>query len=251
MLDWLKRLIGGADAPAAEPLPTDPLPTDREGQNAWIKARSRDWQLAWHDIFDRDANLAGGDYERPDPIPGDIDGDYRLIFGLAHATPATQRDCFALLAGGGQMYRRYRAYLDTPFAPLSERTARAGLAELIASIDRIGANEDFPRDRVEVVDRDADEGLARLARTDDLRTLLEGSSAPRAPEDLPGRAARLFLDEPLYSSAGNFSHLRDWVTAVHADERIDAFETRRFDLWMGGWEAMFDDETIVLARRDV
>lgn len=248
MPDWLKRLTGRSSAPA-----TEPLPTSREEQNEWIKARFREWQLAWHDIFDRDERLMENvDYDRPDPIPGDIDEDHRLLFGLTHATPATQRACFALLPGGGKMYERYRTFLERPSTPLPEEAARVGVAALIALIDRIGANGDFPRNRVVVVDRDTDDGLAHLSRTDDLSVLLEGSLlAPDLPKDVPGRAARLFLVEPLYSSAGNFHHLNDWVTAVHADELVDAFETQRFDLWMGGWQALFDDEVIVLARREV
>lgn len=245
MSSWLKSILSRRQP--------DPLPTDRDLQNQWIMERLHEWQLAWHDLFDPDPLLiAAGEFGRPDPLPKDTDSDYRLIFGLSRATPQTRAACFALFPSGDKIDSRFDSFLTTRPVQMPEPEARTHLAHLLDLIDRIGPNEEVDLTTVNVVDRDTPDGLAALNYADDITVLLEGSLLePKAPADLPVTAARLFLSEPLYASAGNYYQLRDWVCSAMTGGPIDEVQSLRYQMWDGGWQVMFNEDGVILARRKV
>lgn len=245
MIDWIKRLFSKSSS--------ERLPGTREAQSDWIKAKFEEWQTQWHDIFDTDQQLIDlGEFERPDPLPTDIDGDYRLIFGLSQATVETRFRCFSLFPEGEEMHRRFDAFLTTRSVPLSEVDARKRVEEVIASIKKIGPNEEVDFSNIKVVDRDTDEGFSAIRETDSITVLLERSLLkPHRANELSSAAARLFLTEPLYASAGNYYHVCDWVTSAMFGGQVDELQTQLCQLWQGGWLVLLDGHGVVLAHREV
>lgn len=231
--------------------PPDPS-EGREARNDWINAKHREWQLYWHDLFDADPKIiAALDLDRDEPLPVEVGSDYRLIFGLARVTPATRQKCFAPFPEGRAMYRRYENFLSSKPVPLPEADARSRVLEVMALIEAMGLRESVVSSSVRVVDRDTDEGFRVLSKTDDTAWLLEGIWRRKSRGALPAAAARLFLSEPLYAAAGNFNHVRDWVTAAMIGGRQDEFYTQLYELWWGGWQLGMEKEGSVLASRAV
>ncbi len=232
---------------------TEPVDA-RAARNQAIKTHIHDWRIAWHDLFDADQTLiAAGEFERPDPLPDREDLDFRLIFGLRQAEPATREACFALFPNGAEMAARFDQFLSTPLQALSEEKARAGVAEIAELLPAMGPHEEVNFSKITIVDRDTPEGLDVLQKTDNLTYTLEHTTVdPYASTDIAAVAARLFLTEPLYAAAGNYYQLRDWVTGAMFDPRWDALQAILFRLWRGGWQVALDaDDAIVLAKRHV
>lgn len=222
-------------------------------QNEWIKSKLKEWQVQWHDYFDLDRTLmADSEFERPLPMPDEIQTDFRLIFGLSKALPQTREKCFDLFPEGKEMFRRFESYLSTPYVPLSESDARSGLAKVSELIREIGPNEPVNFSNVRIVDRDSEEGLSEIQYADDVTVLLEGSLLDCWPvEELPKKSARFFLTEPLYAAAGNFYHVVEWVTAGMEKGLNDELQTELYHLWHGGWQVLLGEEGVILAHRKV
>lgn len=229
------------------------LPVERDDQSAWIKNSMREWQLRWHDLFDADRDLiAAGEFDRPDPIPHEIDSDFRLIFGLSRASQNTRKACFELFPSGTKMHERFHKFLSSKPLALKEDEARARLTEVIALIEAIGPNEDVDLSNVMVVDRDTAEGLDILSNTDDVTVLLEGSTLAADPaEDIEKVAAKLFLTEPLYAAAGNYYQVSDWVSAAMTAGAKDKLHCELCELWAGGWQVALSSDGLIFAARRV
>ncbi|MBN9081779.1 MAG: hypothetical protein BGP04_10440 [Rhizobiales bacterium 62-17] len=238
MQDWFRRLVGRA---AVDPA------TLREQQNDWIKQKFKDWQVDWHDAFDGDPSLAK--FERPDPLPDEIQSDHRLIFGLSRAKAETWRRCFALFPNGSEMQRRFETYLTSATPSLSESEARDLVAEIARHIDRANPNEQVNWARINVVDRNAPDARQALARADRVSILFDRNLLQPVPaKELPAVAAQLFLTEPLYASAGNYYELRDWVTAAMFDADRDKVYELVYRLWRAGWQPLVAEDGVVLAH---
>lgn len=105
---------------------------------------------------------------------------------------------------------------------------------------------------MKVIDRDTESGRLALRSTDDITVLLERSLLePHPDEDVVRVAARIFLTEPLYASAGNYYQMYNWVTAAMSGRAADELHTLLYELWCGGWQVRLDDEGVVLAQRKV
>lgn len=223
------------------------IEAQRERQNDWIKQKFKAWQLRWNDLFDQDAALkAAGEFERDDPLPDDIHVDYRLIFGLSHATAETRQACFALFPHGDEMHRRFDAYLGSQRPTLSEPQARALVNEIAQHIDSASPNERLDWTRISIVRREDRDPSHPAGRLDELfdGNLLQ----PEPEEEWPAIAARLFLTEPLYASAGNYYELRDWVTAAMFDPARDRIHALVYQLWHAGWQPLVSAEGVLLLR---
>ncbi|MGI2030942.1 hypothetical protein ACRQ1B_00985 [Rhizobium panacihumi] len=239
---------------AAEPVPVasgseSDRDAMRERQNEWIKERYKEWQFAWHDIFDQDRTLqAKGDFERPDPLPDDIDSDYRLIFGLFHAEQETRRRCFAMLANGEEMHRRFDAFVTGTRQQLSEQEARQLVSDLGKAVDAASPDEQVDWSRVTIVNRDDADALDNLSECDRIEVLFSENLLEPTPEkELSALAAQLFLTEPLYAAAGNFYELRDWVTGIGFDPRRDRAFELIYKVWDGGWQPLVSEDGVILA----
>lgn len=243
MFRWIKKIAIG--------LPASYRPQEREDQSAWIKKVLREWQLRWHDFFDVDRDLADeGEFERPVPLPDEIDCDYRLIFGLKRATAQTRRACFEVFPSGKKMHKRFEDFLSSTPHALKEAEARARVTEVIALIEEIGPNEDVDFSKIKVVDRDTKEGMNALNNSDDVTILLERSAvSPHPVDDLEKVAARLFLTEPLYATAGNFYQVSNWVTAAMTGGTTDKLHFALYELWAGGWQVALGSDGLILASR--
>ncbi len=223
-------------------------------RNEAIKARIREWQIAWHDLFDADQTLiAAGEFERPDPLPDREDIDFRLIFGLSQAEAATREACFALFPNGAQMAERFSQHLGSVLLPLPEEEARAGVAQIAELLPTMGPHEEVNFSTITVVDRDTPEGMEALRNTDNLTYTLENTLVdPFSFPNVEAVAAHHLLTEPLYAAAGNYYHLHDWVTGAMFDPRWDELQIILYRLWHGGWQVCLDaDQAIVLAKRHV
>lgn len=242
---WFKQILFGSRAAN--------LPKERGAQRDWINAANRHWQLRWHDLFDVDGDLiAAGEFDRPHPLPGEVNCDFRLIFGLPRATSKTRQECFALFPSGPEMHRRFQEFLSSKPVALSETEARERLTRVVALIEEIGPNEDVDLSKVRVVDRDTEGGLGELCNTDDFTVLLEKNLLPNYPvEELTKIAAEFFLTEPLYAAAGNFYQVSNWVTAAMTGGLTDKLQSELYKLWAGGWQVALGPDGVILASRKI
>ncbi len=245
MFGWMKKLRAGGH--------THSPPLDKQARAEWIKAQQANWQVQWHDLFDADPFLGRSvSSGRPDPMPDTLDDDYRLIFDLSQAHPKTQAACFAVFPQGTEMHARFDAFRVRKPVAMSETAARQALAEVIALVQKIGPNEDVDFSKVEVVDRDTEDGLAVLSFVDEINILLEESLLePRPVRDMAHTAAERFLREPLYAMAGNYYQLHTWVTGVLIGGDKDLLFAVLYEMWHGGWQVFVGDEGVVLAKRRV
>lgn len=245
VLKWFRKIVSGSDAAKA--------PEDPDARRAWFNAQISAWQAQWHDLFDVDANvgLAAGE-TRPEPLPDDVMSDNRLIFDLSQATPETRAKCFALLPMGQEMHDRFESYMSGTSVQMTETTARKQVKTVIALVEEIGPNEEVNFSKIEVVNRDTKEGLEALKFADDITILLEQSAfEPRPAADFPKSAAKHFLTEPLFATAGNYYQLHEWVTAVLQGGAVDALHTALYEMWCGGWQVFLDENGVILAQRRV
>ncbi|MEX3015559.1 hypothetical protein [Gymnodinialimonas hymeniacidonis] len=198
----------------------------RAAQIQATKTQIRYWQIRWHDLFDADQSLiAAGEFERPAPLPEREDLDFRLIFGLRQAELATREACFAPFPNGEEMAARFDQFLTSPLELLSEQEARAGVAEIAQMLPAMDPHEEVNFAKITVIDCDTQEGMDALRKTDNLTYTLENTPVhPYGSQNSTAVAARVFLTEPLYASAGNYYHLRDWVTGAMFDPRWDALQ---------------------------
>lgn len=245
MFRWIKNNVVDCRVPDR--------PKERSDQSVWIKKAMREWQLRWHDIFDGDRDVVAADgFARPDPLPDEVNCDFRLIFGLSRATAQTRQACFDLFPSGTEMHKRFEHFLSSKPSPFGEAEAKARLAAVIASIEALAPNEDVDLSRVRVVDCDTKEGLAALSNTDDVTILFEQNAmSPYPVEDLEKVAALLFLTEPLYAAAGNSYHVSNWVTAAMTGGRTDELHFELYELWMGGWQVALGSDGLIIASQRV
>lgn len=230
-------------------------PMTWEERHKKVNALHSEWQLAWHDAFDRDETLiALGEFARPHPIPTDLDGDYRLICGISQASKATRDVCFGIFPQGAEMAKRFDQYLTSTPQQMEEAEARKRLKTVLQIIQELGTDDPTDLTQVRIVDRDTDEGLSALRMADDISVLTE-SSGPLGKVDpaknIAEGAASSFLSEPLYMSCGNYRYLREWVTAAIFGGEEEALDAELYTLWHGGWQVFLDDEGIILAKRAV
>jgi hypothetical protein len=223
----------------------------QERQNQWITERFKDWQRAWHDAFDTDATLqAAGEFERPDPLPDDVQDDYRLVFGLSHAEQKTRQHCFAMFPNGAEMHRRFDQFLAAQPTRMSEQDARWLAAQLLQVLLTIRPDQSETWKHIAVVESKPMDDRHPLANYDPIHTVFESNLLePYSEQDLPAIAAAHFLAEPLYASGGNFFELREWVTSAMRSKSRDEISTIVYRLWRGGWFAGQADDGLVLAER--
>lgn len=210
-----------------------------------MSQKLQEWQILWHDAFDQDANLrADDDMERPDPLPDDIDTDFRLIFGLRFITAETRRVCFSVFPNGEELCRRYEDFLSKPPVAYSEEEARAMLKTLTQYVEAAGPEEELDWDRVHVVDPGVPEGEGRLASSSWLGMLFFD-----AKHELEGDEGLVeeFLTEPLYASAGNDYVLPDYLIGALMSNTYDRVFELAYRLWRGGWGVYPAADGITLA----
>jgi hypothetical protein len=227
------------------------LPLDRDKQNAWITAKHREWQAQWHDLFDADKALTGqAEFDRPAVLPSTLDTDYRLIFGLSHTTPETQKKCFGLFLSGTEMQRRFAAFLAGKSVPMAETEARVRLGDVVELITKIVPHKDVGSFGVTVVDADTEEGNNALQEADDISVLLErGLLEPLDRKGLQEFAARSFLFEPLLAMAQNFVQPENWITSAMSGGLTDDVHSRLYKMWVGGWQVRVGEEGLILGKR--
>ena len=99
------------------------------------------------------------------------------------------------------------------------------------------------------MDRDTDAGRPSLQHADNVTVLIESPLlALKKATQLPRTAAKRFLTEPLYASAGNNYHVRDWVCSAMTGPLEDSLMAELYRLWLGGWEVYLGDEGVILAH---
>lgn len=226
------------------------LETQRNGQNDWIKQKQREWQGDWHEVFDRDPLLCAiNEFQRPNPLPENIQCDYRLIFGLSRATRESRQSCFALFPEGAEMQQRFEIFLTEDATPLAEAAARDLVLQIAQHAINANPHEDVDWDKIDFVDSNNTDVQELLSRTDDISYLFERNLLkPVVETELPSVAAELFLTEPLYASAGNYYQLGNWITAAMFDMNLDKIYEMTYRLWRSAWQLRIAGEGVVLIR---
>jgi hypothetical protein len=243
MAGWFRRIFSRPKAPVET--------IDWNAHYEASKHIGDGWADTWYDLYDADPNLAAElehspkERERPPRCE-----DWHLIFGLAQATPETQKKCFAVFPSGAEMYARFHAFRTEKAEAISEAEARQSLPQIAALMDQIGANAQVDYSQVTVIDRDTEDGYQALCKTDHITVLLEETNGePLEGDALLRGVAFSFLTEPLYAAAGNDYVLRDHVTSAMFGGPLDELHTLLYRLWRGGWDVFIDGEdAIVLAH---
>lgn len=209
----------------------------RASQNARIRDLHRDWQLAWHDLFDADPVLADSEeFARPVSPPNNISEDWRLVFGLSRAAAPTRADCLRLMPQGAEMARRLEHYLTTPTPALTLDSAKGRIGHLKEVIRQVDLVEPLIWEDPQVIGVDAPFDLMACSG---IEGLFAGNLlAPLAEDDVPLQAAQLFLKEPLYATAGNYYELCDWVTGPLMPAERAAACAALYRMWAAGWQVM-------------
>ncbi|MEM9030172.1 MAG: hypothetical protein AAGC70_17550 [Pseudomonadota bacterium] len=220
---------------------------NHEQQNTWINHKFVEWQTLWHDYFQADPTLV--DYERPERLPRDINSDFDLIFCFAQTTSATREKCFALFPNSTEMQCRFESYLSEPAPTLSASEARQLVERLPVLVRAANPTREACLD-IAAVFNAQDPLPEEIHSADSIATLFETSLLDLVPvENMPAKAARLFLAEPLYASAGNYYELRDWVTGAMIDPRQDAVYELVYQLWRSQWQPRLGADGIMLFNR--
>ncbi|WP_317057066.1 hypothetical protein [Roseovarius rhodophyticola] len=227
----------------------------RTKENKEIKELIKNWQQKWHDLFDQDSKLLeSGEFVRDNPIPDDIRTDFRLIFGISHASLGTQRACFDLFPEGKEMFRRFNDYFHGTYEVLDETEARKLLGDLAAAITVLKPTEILDWADVAVMTWEKLDESGLLQETYPLSEVIETATLQCAVIDedrlrLKKWAANTFLSEPLYMSAGNVYELRDWVTGAMFDPAEDNVNRIVFKLHCSNWSIRQDGQKVYLVKR--
>lgn len=109
--------------------------------------------------------------------------------------------CLGLLPHGDERARRLNQYLSTPAQTLDESQARERLGPLRSLLDKIELTDALTWTDVKLAGTG---GRARVMDCSSITELLATNALhPVYEANLPAKAARLFLTEPLYATAGN------------------------------------------------
>lgn len=209
----------------------------RASQNARIREMHRDWQLAWHDLFDADPVLADREeFVRPSSPPNHICEDWRLVFGLSRAAPPTRADCLHLMPHGAEMAWRLEQYLTTPTAPMTLDEAKSRIGRVKEAVQQVVLVAPLVWEDPHVIGVDAPFELTACSGIEDL--FAGNLLAPLAADDVPLLAAQLFLKEPLYATAGNYYELCDWVTGPLMPAERAAACAALYQMWAAGWQVL-------------
>lgn len=222
----------------------------QERQNRWIKAKEREWQLAWNDLFDQDPGQPTADNAaKGDSIPDRPSEDYRLIFGLSEVTAQTRAGCFALLPEGAEVARRFEQFMQSRNKDISEDEALALVKRIAAEIAGATVYLNGDWSDIRVVDREDDAAQAELELEYRVHDLFEGSLLEPCPEEkLEALAASLFLTEPLYANAGNYYQPGQWISGVYMEPAQDRCLGLVYELWLGGWDVLVGAKGVGVLR---
>jgi hypothetical protein len=215
-----------------------------------FEALQRKWQAAWHDLLDADLELAGTDEgNRPDVLPNDLASDYRLIFGLAHASTDTQKQAFALFPAGDLMFKRVKTYLDQPNTEMQEEEARSRIETIRKALLELVPDKEPDLLYLDVVAGTRSVLNEQLNLSDDLAWLLEDFPSPLNPKnEALVFASEIFVTEPLYAMAGNRYELQRWVTSVMRKGPTEPIYRELYELCVGGWQAALGEDALLLVQ---
>lgn len=215
-----------------------------------IEAMHRKWQIAWHDLFDADQELARTEEaNRPNTLPSDVASDYRLVFGLAHASTKTREQAFAFFPSGDLMFERVEDYLDRPNVGMQEEEARARLETIRQLLLALVPDEEPELHGLEIVAGTRVALIEELNASDDLAWMLEGFPSPLEPQDEAlVLASEIFVTEPLYAMAGNSYELQRWVTCAMRKGPTERIYRELYELHIGGWQAALGESALLLAK---
>ncbi|PID36550.1 MAG: hypothetical protein CR993_04140 [Rhodobacterales bacterium] len=231
--------------------PTETKEETRQRQGRWINAKLREWQLAWHALFDQDPGQPTADNAaKTEPIPDDLDRDYRLIFGFCEVTAETRAACFALLPKGDQLAERFEQFYETRNKDIPPEAAIALAEEMRKAFKDCWANYRGNWDHIAVVDEDDEAAHKALGLECGLREAFEKPLFQPDPDDkLAEIAAELFLREPLYTAAWNTYYAGDWITGIYHPPAHDKCLEINYKLWLGGWDLLIGRNGIGLTQR--
>jgi len=220
----------------------------RKRQNQWIKAQQREWQLAWHDLFDQDPGQATADNAaKGDDIPDELDRDYRLIHGFCEVTVETRAACFALLPHGQKLAHRFEQFYNSRNASISHDDAEELAKKLHNEIGDCTVNFKGDWSHIVVADKDDKAVFEKLELEYSVYDIFEKSLLePHSEKELPELAASLFLTEISYAAAGNYYQPGQWIEGVYREPAQDRCLGIVYELWLGGWDLLVGSKGLAL-----
>lgn len=222
----------------------------RARQNLIIKAQMREWQLAWHKLFDQDLGQATADNAaKDDEIPNELDRDNRLIHGFCEVSVATRAACFALLPRGAEVAERFEQFYNSRNSAISQEDAVALVETMRGHIKECTVNYESNWAHIEVLEHDDKAGQDALGLEYSVYDIFERLGFDPYPEDtLTEMAASFFLTEPLYAAAGNWYEPGQWIDAVYREPAQDACLRLVYELWLGKWNVLLGTKGVALIK---
>ena len=219
----------------------------RQQQNDQISAQMGEWQLAWHELFDKDPGQATADNAaKGECIPDELDFDYRIIHGFCEVTSDTRAACFALLPRGADLSERFEQFFVSRNASISEAAAKALALKLCGLLQKLPINFQSDWSNLVIANR-GDDALEALVLDYTVYDLFQGSMIkPHDKDKLSEIAADLFLTEPLFAAAGNWYQPGQWITSVYLEPEKDACLAIIYELWLGDWDFLIGSKGVAL-----
>lgn len=240
----IKKLLAGLMRRS----PNETKEEARARQNVWLKSQLREWQLAWHELFDKDPGQATADNAAKDEqIPDDLNCDFRLIFGFCEVTADTRAACFDLLPQGEKLAERFEQFFSSRNAPITDEDAMKLAIQLRENINRSDVNFQGDWSNIVIADAFNKDEIDDLGLEYRVHDLFDGSLLDPHPEDnLREVAASLFLTEPFYAAAGNSYQPGQWIKGIYLTPAQDACLRLVYELWLGKWDVEVGSKGVAL-----
>ena len=208
------------------------------------KQLEMEWQLQWHDYFDRDESLNVP--MRPETMPDMVLHDLRLKYGIHEVSEDTRRKCFNLFPNGEELNRRYESYFsNVKWNQFKQEEAISLMKPLGKLVAAANPSEEVMFDNVQILKAHTEEWSEVIYNTGSISNLFEWHYPISEPtENLPAEVASYFLTEPLVFITGNFYELRNWVIAAMYCAEEDRVYEQLYKLWRSGW-------TVAIGNKDV
>ncbi|RTQ35212.1 hypothetical protein EJP69_12570 [Variovorax gossypii] len=213
-----------------------------------LSPEQRKWQRHWHEVFDA---ALGPDGPPGEPLPDDIDTDFRLQFELWDLPAEARARAFSVFPNAAGMLARIDAHRSAPPSAIDADEATRILRDGLKLLRRLGIESPEPDAAVAVLDTGKVSLHDAFSKADspfiELHDALHDMALRETGE--AGKDAYFFLSEPLYRLAASYAvaHWICWPLCAQPGAP-DATEAE-YRLWRGGWSAGWSEEGVFLFDR--
>ena len=208
----------------------------------------RKWQRHWHEVFDA---ALGPDGPPGQPLPEDIDTDFRLQFELWDLSAEARAQAFSVFPRAGEMLVRIDAHRSAPPQAIDADEAIRILRNGLKLLHQLGIEAPESDAAIAVLDPGKLSLQDAFSKADspfiEFHDVLHDMALRETGE--AGKDAYFFLSEPLYRLAASYpvAHWICWPLCAPAGA-ADASESE-YRLWQGGWSSGWSEEGVFIFDR--